>query len=73
MGVTQSTISFWERGIEIPTIEHVIMLALELPTVVESFSGRERELLQRVLRLERDLFAGRCACSGCRCGENPAP
>lgn len=67
IGVSQGTISFWENGAELPTVEHVILLALELPEVVESFDGRERELLQRVLRLERELFAGRCACKGCSC------
>ena len=67
VGVSQGTISFWERGIETPTIEHLILLALELPAIVENFDGRERELLQRVLRLERELFAGRCACAGCTC------
>ena len=67
VGVAQSAISFWERGVETPTVEHLIGLALALPEVVESFDGRERELLQRVLRLERDLFAGRCACAGCTC------
>lgn len=69
--VSQSTISFWENGSEIPTIEHLIILALELPEIVESFAGRERALLQRVMRLERELFAGRCACAGCACGKDP--
>ena len=68
LGVSQGTISFWENGTESPTVEHLIVLALELPEVVESFEGRERELLQRVLRLERDLFEGHCACAGCSCG-----
>lgn len=72
MGVSQSTISFWENGAEAPTVEHLIILALELPQVVDSFEGRERDLLQRVLRLERKLFAGRCACEGCSCGEESA-
>jgi transcriptional regulator with XRE-family HTH domain len=67
LGVSQSTISFWENGAETPRIEHLIALALELPELVDSFEGRERELLQRVLRLERELFAGRCACAGCSC------
>ena len=67
LGVSQGTISFWENGTESPTVEHLIVLALELPEVVESFEGRERELLQRVLRLERELFEGHCACAGCSC------
>jgi len=48
-------------------VEHLILLALELPAIVENFDGRERELLQRVVRIERELFAGRCACAGCSC------
>jgi transcriptional regulator with XRE-family HTH domain len=67
IGVTQSTVSFWESGVEAPTVEHLILLALELPEIIETFDGRERELLRRVLRLERELFAGRCACVGCSC------
>lgn len=67
LGVSQGTISFWENGVETPTVEHVITLALELPEIVERFAGRERELLQRVLRLERELFAGHCACRDCSC------
>ncbi len=67
VGVSQGTISFWERGLETPTVEHLILLALELPAIVESFGGHEQELLRRVVRLERELFAGRCACAGCSC------
>lgn len=67
VGVSQGTISFWERGLETPTVEHLILLALELPAIVESFEGHEQELLRRVVRLERELFAGRCACAGCSC------
>lgn len=70
LGVSQGTISFWENGTEMPTVEHLIVLALELPEIIESFDGRERELLQRVLRLERELFEGRCACAGCSCGND---
>ena len=67
IGVTQGAISFWENGVQAPTVEHLIALALELPEVVESLHGRERALLQRLLQLERELFAGRCACRGCGC------
>ncbi len=72
IGVSQGTISFWENGAEAPTVEHLIILALELPQIIDSFEGRERELLERVLRLERNLFAGRCACEGCSCGDERA-
>jgi transcriptional regulator with XRE-family HTH domain len=70
IGVSQSAVSFWENGAETPKIEHLILLALELPAIVESFDGRERDLLERVLRLERTLFTGRCACAGCTCGKD---
>ena len=67
LGVSQGTISFWENGVETPTIEHLIVLASAFPEIIESFDARERELLQRVLQLERQLFSGRCACPGCTC------
>ena len=67
IGVSQGTVSFWERGLETPTVEHLILLALELPEILEDFEGRERDMLRRLLRLERELFAGRCACAGCSC------
>lgn len=66
--VSQSTISFWERGIETPSVEHIVALATELPEVVEGLPSHERELLRRLVRLERQLFDGRCACPGCSCG-----
>lgn len=72
IGVSQSAVSFWENGAETPKIEHLILLALELPAIVDSFDGRERDLLERVLRLERTLFTGRCACPGCTCGKEEA-
>ena len=67
VGVAQSAVSFWERGVETPTVEHLILLALEWPAILRGFEGRERELLERVLRLEREVFPGRCACAGCTC------
>ena len=67
IGVSQGTISFWESGVETPRVEHLVALTFELPEIVDSFSGRERELLQRMVRIERELFAGRCACKGCTC------
>ena len=70
VGVSQGTISFWESGVEIPRVEHLVALTIELPEIVDSFSGRERELLQRMVRIERELFAGRCACKGCACKPN---
>ncbi|MDP9379898.1 MAG: helix-turn-helix domain-containing protein [Chloroflexota bacterium] len=73
VGVSQGTVSFWESSTETPTVEHLILLALEMPAILENFGSRERELLQRVLRLERQLFAGRCACAGCSCTPDGEP
>jgi transcriptional regulator with XRE-family HTH domain len=70
VGVSQGTMSFWENGTETPTIEHLIILALELPEITESFAGRERGFLQQVLRLEHGLFAGHCARPGCTFGKD---
>ncbi|GEM_PF-103395 len=70
VGVSQGTISFWENGVQTPTVEHVIALALVFPEIVESFQGRERALLQRLLVLERELFEGKCACRRCPCAED---
>ena len=65
--VSQGTISFWENGSETPTVEHVILLALELPELIESFEGYEQALIRKVIQLERELYPGRCACAGCSC------
>jgi hypothetical protein len=67
LGVSQTTVSFWERGVDLPRVEHIITLAVELPTIVESLPERERDLLKRLLRIEREVFHGRCACAGCAC------
>ena len=67
LGVSQSAVSFWESGAETPSIDRLVALAAELPDVVEGLDERERELLRRLLRLERQLFDGRCACPGCSC------
>ncbi len=67
LGVSQTTVSFWESGEETPSADHVVALAAELPEVLEGLDSRERELLRKLLRLERALFDGKCACPGCTC------
>ncbi len=67
LGVSQSAISFWESGAETPSVDHVVALAAELPEIVEGLEERERELLRRLVRVERQLLGGRCACPGCSC------
>ncbi len=70
LGVSQSAISFWESGAETPSVDHVVALAAELPEIVEGLEERERELLRRLVRVERQLLGGRCACPGCSCEPN---
>lgn len=70
LGVSQSTVSFWENGTEMPTVEHILALAIEFPEVVRSLTARDRQLLRRSLQLERVLFPGRCACPGCACQQS---
>lgn len=67
LGVSQPTVSFWERGVETPSVENLIALVAEFPEVLGSIDERERELLRRLLRVERHLFDGRCACVDCSC------
>jgi hypothetical protein len=65
--VSQSAVSFWESGSDVPSADHLVVLAAELPEVLVGMDQRDRDLLRRLLRLERQLFAGRCACPGCTC------
>lgn len=68
LGLSQSTISFWENGVETPTLENLVNLATELPGVVSFLIAGEAELLQRLERLERLVYGGRCGCTNCGCG-----
>lgn len=67
LGVTQSTISFWERGIETPTLEHKVKLVTLLPEVFEQLAENELDILARLYRLERVVRSGKCLCMGCDC------
>ena len=68
MTVSQGTVSFWERGIETPTLAHLVTLTALLPALFEHLARHENELLARVYRLERELNNGKCRCVGCACG-----
>ena len=65
--VSQSTISFWERGIETPSLAHQVQLVTLLPEILEQLALQEVGLLARLYQLERAVNSGKCNCEGCRC------
>lgn len=65
MEVSQGTISFWERGVETPSLAHQIKLVTLLPEIFEQLTKQQTELLARLYQLERTL--GKCSCQGCGC------
>jgi transcriptional regulator with XRE-family HTH domain len=65
--VSQSTISFWERGIETPSLAHQVQLVTLLPEILEQLALQEADLLIRLYRLERAINNGKCSCQACRC------
>jgi len=65
--VSQGTISFWERGVEVPSLEHQVQLVTLLPEIFEQMAEREIDILARLYRLERAVYAGKCSCLGCGC------
>ena len=62
--VTQPTISFWERGVEYPSFEHLARLVGLLPEVLPFAHQEELELVRRLMRAERLAFPEGCACQG---------
>lgn len=67
MGVSQSTISFWERGIESPSLIHQVQLVTLMPEIFEQLARQQGDLLARLYRLERVVYEGKCGCHGCGC------
>jgi transcriptional regulator with XRE-family HTH domain len=67
VGVTQSTISFWERGIEIPSFEHQVKMLTLFPNIFHQLDGEERQAINQILELERAIHNGKCSCPGCSC------
>ena len=65
MGVSQGTISFWERGIETPSLAHQVKLITLLPEIFEQLTKQQTELLARLYQLERTV--GKCSCRECDC------
>ena len=67
LNVSQGTISFWERGLESPSLEHLIALVTLLPEIFEQLAQQESKILARLYELERVLHGGKCTCRGCDC------
>lgn len=67
LGVSQGTISFWERDIELPTLDHLLKLLVEYPELLDAMRVYNHEMLLQLRRVERILFNGHCACENCAC------
>ncbi len=62
LGVSQSTISFWERGIEAPSLENQVKLVTLIPEIIDLLAENEAQLLSRLYQLERALYGDGCSC-----------
>lgn len=67
MNVSQGTISFWERGIESPSLEHRIALVTLMPEIFAQLAEQELDMVARLYQLERTVHGGKCVCQGCGC------
>ena len=67
LGVTQSTVSFWENGVEMPSLQHQVLLVESMPDIMTALAIQELNLLDRLQTLERAVFDGKCGCEGCSC------
>lgn len=65
--VSQTTISFWENGVEEPSLLHYVHLLETMPEILKALSEQELALLDRLQQLERLVFNGSCGCPGCDC------
>lgn len=65
--VSQGTISFWERGVEKPSLEHLVDLVKLMPEMFEQIARQQDDLLARLYQLERAIYGGKCSCQGCSC------
>lgn len=65
--VSQGTISFWERGVETPSLEHLVDLVKLMPEMFEQIARQQDDLLARLYQLERAIYGGKCSCQGCSC------
>ncbi len=67
LGVSQGTISFWERDIELPTLDHLLKLLVQFPELLDAVRTHNHEMLIQLRRIERIVFNGQCACRDCNC------
>ena len=67
LGVSQSTISFWENAVEVPSLNHQVQLVESMPDIMTALAIQELNLLDRLQTLERAVFDGKCGCEGCGC------
>jgi transcriptional regulator with XRE-family HTH domain len=67
LGVSQGTISFWERDVELPTLDHLLKLLVEFPELLDAVRTHNHEMLMQLRRIERIVFNGQCACENCNC------
>jgi DNA-binding XRE family transcriptional regulator len=67
LNVSQGTISFWENGVEIPSLNHQVQIIEVMPDILTALAIQELNLLDRVQSLERVVFNGKCGCEGCNC------
>lgn len=67
LNVSQGTISFWERGVESPSLEHQIQLVTLMPEIFAQLADQEADIVARLYRLERAIHSGKCVCQGCGC------
>lgn len=70
LSVSQGTISFWENGVEIPSLNHQLQLIELMPDILMALAFQELNLLDRVQSLERIVFNGKCGCQGCSCSDD---
>lgn len=71
LGVSQGTISFWERDIETPTLDNLVKLLAEFPDLLGDIRVHRNEVIQQLRQIERALFNGQCACENCGCNDTP--
>ena len=65
--VSQGTISFWERSIETPSLDHLVELVKLMPEIFEKLAQQEANILARLYQLEHVVYEGKCSCQGCGC------
>jgi len=70
MGITQGTISFWERDVETPTLDNLIKLLAQFHDLLGDIRVHQQEVIKQLRQIERALFDGQCACENCGCNSH---